>query len=132
MISNMHRNHQMRTSMTNYQFSRMGDKEAEIRSELYFHKMMNQADRFAKFKDPLNRYYLISAFVNLVILHAEAGNIPLKECLNMSKIMERIYAQPESQAILQKDSLLNEYAKWSRRWCETDATINTIRSIRDI
>lgn len=57
MISNMHRSHQMR-------------------SELYFHKMMNQADRFAKFKDPLNRYYLISAFVNLVILHAEAGNIP--------------------------------------------------------
>lgn len=111
MISNMHRNHQMRTSMTNYQFSRMGDKEAEIRSELYFHKMMNQADRFAKFKDPINRYYLISAFVNLVILHAEAGNIPLKECLNMSKTMERIYAQPESQAILQKDSLLNEYAK---------------------
>lgn len=32
MISNMHRNHQMRTSMTNYQFSRMGDKEVEIRS----------------------------------------------------------------------------------------------------
>ena len=29
----------------------------------------------------------------------------------MSKTMERIYAQPESQAILQKDSLLNEYAK---------------------
>ena len=101
------------SGMTNYQFSRMGDKEAKMRSELYFHKMMNQADRFAKFKDPLNRYYLISAFVNLVILHAEAGNIPLKECLNMSKTMERIYAQPESQAILQKDSLLNEYAKWS-------------------
>lgn len=101
------------SGMYNYQFSRMGDKESEIRSELYFHKMMNLSDRFAKFKDPLNRYYLISAFVNLAILHAQAGNISLNECQDLAEGMQRIYASPESQSILKKDSLLNEYAKWS-------------------
>jgi len=101
------------SGMYNFQCSRMGDKDSELRSELYFHKMMNLADRFASFKDPLNRYYLISAFVNLVVLHAQSGNVSLQECQDLANSMKRIYADPASQTVLKGDSLLNEYAKWS-------------------
>lgn len=101
------------SGMYNYQWARMGDKESKLRSELYFHKMMNMADRFASFKDPLNRYYLISAFVNLAILHSESGNISLRECKDMAVKMQKIYDTQEVQQIMQKDSLLNEYSKWS-------------------
>lgn len=101
------------TGMYNFQCSRMGDKDSELRSELYFHKIMNLTDRFPHFKDPLNRYYLISAFVNLAILHAQSGNISLSECREISNNMKKLYSLPENQEVLKKDSLLNEYTKWS-------------------
>lgn len=101
------------SGMANFQISRIGDKDSRLRSELYFHKIMNLADGFASFKDPLNRYYLISAYVNLAILHAQAGDISLKESRELSNSMKKLFAQPETQIVLQKDSLLNEYAKWS-------------------
>lgn len=101
------------SGMYNFQCSRMGDKESEMRSELFFHKIMNLTDRFAEFKDPLNRYYLISAFVNLSLLHAQSGNISLNESLQLEQSMQKLYNMPDNQAVLKKDSLLNEYTKWS-------------------
>lgn len=101
------------SGMAQFQISRMGDKDAEMRSELFFHKLMNMSGQFASFKDPLNRYYLISAFVNLAILHAQSGNISLNECINLVNDMKKMYERPETQKVLQQDSLLNEYAKWS-------------------
>lgn len=101
------------SGMAQFQISRMGDKDAEMRSELYFLKLMSMIEQFNSFKDPLNRYYLISAFVNLVILHAQSGNISLNESLNLVNNMKKMYERPETQEILRQDSLLNEYAKWS-------------------
>ena len=101
------------SGMAQFQISRMGDKDAEMRSELYFLKLMSMSEQFNSFKDPLNRYYLISAFVNLVILHAQSGNISLNESLNLVNNMKKMYERPETQEILRQDSLLNEYAKWS-------------------
>ena len=101
------------SGMYNFQCSRMGDKDSEMRSELFFHKIMNLTDRFSTFKDPLNRYYLISAFINLSILHAQSGNVSLYESHELTKGMQKLYALPDNQEILRKDSLLNEYAKWS-------------------
>lgn len=101
------------TGMYNFQCSRMGDKESEMRSELYFHKIMNLAEQFATFTDPLNRYYLISAFVNLAILHSQSNNVSLKESRELANSMKKLYAKPENQDYFSKDSLLNEYTKWS-------------------
>lgn len=101
------------SGMYNFQCSRMGDKESEMRSELYFHKIMNLTERFASFKDPLNRYYLISAFVNLAVLHAQSNNVSLNESREMANSMKRLYAMSENQSLFKKDSLLNEYTKWS-------------------
>lgn len=99
--------------MYNFQCSRMGDKESELRSELYFHKVMNFSERFSSFTDPLNRYYLISAFVNLVVLHAQSNNVSLNESRQLASSMKKLYALPENQELFKKDSLLNEYTKWS-------------------
>ncbi len=101
------------TGMYNYQCSRMGDKESEMRSELYFHKIMNLAERFDSFKDPLNRYYLISAFVNLAVLHAQSNNVSLNESRELANSMKKLYSIPQNQELFRKDSLLNEYTKWS-------------------
>lgn len=99
--------------MYNFQFSRMGDKESQMRSELYFHKVMNFAERFNTFRDPLNRYYLISSFVNLAVLHSQSSDLSLYECRDLANSMKRLYAQPENQELFRRDSLLNEYTKWS-------------------
>lgn len=99
--------------MYNFQCSRMGDKESELRSELYFHKIMSFADRFDTFSDHLNRYYLISAFVNLVVLHAQSGNVSLNESRELANSMKKLYTLPKNQEIFRKDSLLNEYINWS-------------------
>lgn len=96
-----------------FQCSRMGQKSDELQSEYYCHKVMDSSSRFAKFQDPLNRYYYISAFVNLAILHSQAGNISLRESLDMMENIEKMYMTPEVQNILAQDSLLNEYAEWS-------------------
>lgn len=101
------------TGMYNYQCSRMGDKESKMRSELYFHKIMNLAERFDSFTDPLNRYYLISAYVNLAVLHAQSNSVSLNESRELANSMKKLFAMPENQELLRKDSLLNEYAKWS-------------------
>lgn len=101
------------TGMYNFQCSRMGDKESELRSELYFHKIMNLSERFNTFTDPLNRYYMISAFINLALLHAQSNNISLNESRELSNSMKKLYALPENKEILKSDSLLNAYANWS-------------------
>lgn len=99
--------------MYNYQCSRMGDRSAELRAQSYFEKIMELKDRFSSFRDPLNRYYLISAFVNLTVLHTQSGTVTLNEGSTMASMMRLLYNQPQSQEVLRGDSLLNEYAKWS-------------------
>lgn len=101
------------SGMVNFQCSRMGDKESELRSKLYFLKIMDLSNRFTSFKDPLNRYYFISAFVNLAVLHAQSSNISLNESRQLASSMKALYAVPENQEVFRKDSLLNEYTKWS-------------------
>ena len=103
----------MCTGLYNYQCARMGDKEASLRSELYYHKVMNLSKYFAGFTEPLNRYYFISAYVNLAVLHTQAGNISLSESVELTKHVAKIYSTPEVKEIFAQDSLLNEFAEWS-------------------
>lgn len=99
--------------MYNFQCSRMGDKDAEEQSLYYFKKVMAYSDNFASFKDPLCRFYYISAYVNLALLHAQIGNVSMEESLEMTKDMQKLYSLPKNQEFFESDSLLNEYAKWS-------------------
>lgn len=99
--------------MTHFQASRMGDLDDARKSELYYQKVMNMRDSFAEFTDPLNRYFLISAYINLAVLHSQAGYLPVAESCNLTERMLHIYDQPQSQAVFQQDSLLHEFAQWS-------------------
>ena len=99
--------------MYNFQCSRMGDKKAEQQSLYYFKKVMDYSDNFASFKDPLCRFYYISAYVNLSLLHAQIGNVSMEEGLEMTEDLQRLYSNPKNQEFFERDSLLNEYAKWS-------------------
>lgn len=99
--------------MYHFQCARMGDREAALRSEIAYHKVMNMRNQFANFKDPLNHYYFISDYVNLAIMHTQAGNASLQESLNLTQNIKKIYSTPEVQEIFKADSLLNAYAEWS-------------------
>lgn len=96
-----------------FQTSRMGMKSDELQSEYYSHKVLDMINRFPAFKDPLNRYYYISSFVNLAILHTQSGNMSLRESADLAANAEWLYQQPEVKDIFAKDSLLNAYAEWS-------------------
>lgn len=99
--------------LSNFQMSRMGDKTAEMRSELFFRKVLNLSANFSSFADPLNRYYFIASYINLVVLHTQADNIPLAESMSIARQMQQLYESPEVQQLMQKDSLLNSFAEWS-------------------
>lgn len=99
--------------MYHFQCARMGDREAALRSEIAYHKVMNMRNHFADFKDPLNHYYFISAYVNLAVMHTQAGDASLPESLVLTQNIRKIYATPEVQQIFAKDSLLHEFANWS-------------------
>ena len=103
----------MCTGLYNYQCARMGDKEASLRSELYYHKVLNLSDRFASFSTPINRYYFISAYANLAVLHTQAGNLSLSESLELTKNVKKLFDKPEAKEIFAKDSLLTAFANWS-------------------
>ena len=96
-----------------YQSSRMGEDQASMRSERCYHKVLNMKERFADFKDPLNRYYFIAAYVNLAVLHTQAGNISINGARDITQQVLDVYHKPEIQKIFRRDSLLNAFATWS-------------------
>ncbi len=99
--------------MVQYQAYRMGDTRGEALSELYFHKVLSYADDFSSFKNPLNPYYIISAFINICILHTHFNNVSLSMSRNITNRMEQLYRQPEVKALFKKDKELKEFAEWS-------------------
>ena len=99
--------------MLQYQSSRMGEDQASMRSEKFYHKVFNMKDRFADFKDPLNRYYFIAAYTNLAVLHTMAGNISVNGARDITQQVLDVYNKPEVQEIFQRDNLLSGFAKWS-------------------
>lgn len=103
----------MCAGLCHFQCARMGDREAALRSEIAYHKVINLRDKFSTFKDPLNYYYFIAAYVNLAIMHTQAGNASLQESLNITQNIKKIYDSPEVQTIFAKDSILHEFANWS-------------------
>lgn len=103
----------MCSGLYNYQCARMGDKEARLRSERYYHKVLNLKDQFTHFADPLNRFYFIAAYANLAILHTQAGNISLTESLHLTQSVKKTFNTPEAQQIFRSDSLLTAFATWS-------------------
>lgn len=96
-----------------FQCARMGDKEASLRSEIYYHKVLNMRDQFTTFKDPLNRFYFIGAYVNLAILHTQAGNSTLLATQDLTNSMKRLFNTPKVKEYFRKDSLLSAFADWS-------------------
>ncbi len=103
----------MCSGLYNYQCARMGDKESSLRSETFYHKIINLGDNFSKFKDPINHYYFISAYANLAILHTQAGNISLSESVELTNNVRKLFAKPEAKEIFAKDSILSAYADWA-------------------
>lgn len=93
--------------------SRMGDKESEMRSKDSFQKVWNMNGQFCDFKDPLNRYYLISAYVNLSVLHNQLGNVSINEALEMTRCIKELCQLPQNQALVAQDSLLGAFEEWS-------------------
>lgn len=101
--------------LIHYQCSRIGDKTSAGKSLAYFRKAVAMKDDFATFADPLNRYYFISSFVNLTVLHAQDGSISMKECRELMIAMEQLYGQEEVKRLLDSDHQLKEFAEWSMR-----------------
>lgn len=99
--------------MVQYQAYRMGDTRGEALSELYFHKVLSYADDIATFKNPAIPYYIISAFINICILHTHFNNVSLSMSRNITNRMEQLYRQPEVKALFKKDKELKEFAEWS-------------------
>lgn len=103
----------MCSGLYQYQSSRMGEEQASMRSQKYYNKVLEMKEQFANFKDPLNYYYLIAAYVNLAILHTQAGNISINGAREITQQMLDVYHKPEVQEIFHRDSLLNAFADWS-------------------
>lgn len=99
--------------MVQYQAYRMGDTRGEALSELYFHKVLSYADDIATFKNPAIPYYIISAFINICILHTHFNNVSLSMSRNITNRMEQLYRQPEVKALFKKDKELKDFAEWS-------------------
>lgn len=96
-----------------YQCYRMGEEGADRRSLDFFRQVLQFADRFPHFSNPLDRYYLIGAFVNIVVTHAQSGTISLDECVELAGRMRRLFDSPECQALFGSDPKLAAYAQWS-------------------
>lgn len=101
--------------LVHYQFSRMGDPVARSRSLEYFQKAVDLRNHFAEFQDPLNRYYLISSFVNLCVLHTQNGNVSLGKAIQIHGQMWELFLSPDTRQLLDADPLLDEMAGWSLR-----------------
>lgn len=99
--------------MSKFQNSRIGERDDAKRSAYYYQKILSLQDHFPQFTDPLNRFYFIAAFVNLSTLHTQAGFMSLSEGNRLVESMHSMFAKPEVQTMLQADSLLNEFARWS-------------------
>lgn len=95
-----------------FQCSRMGDAKMAQKALDYFNKVIALKSNFPTFRDPLNRYYLISAFINLSLLYNKSAD-DMRKSQELMNELSRIYAQEASQAVLASDSLLNAYSHWS-------------------
>lgn len=96
-----------------FQSARIGNTADAHKSAFYFMKAYGMRNMFANFTDPLSRYYYISAFVNLCILHAQEMNVTFDESHSFIAETERLFAKPEVQKIFAQDKQLAEYAQWS-------------------
>lgn len=103
----------MCSGLLHYQSSRMGEDQASMRSEKFYRKVLEMKDHFADFKDPLNYYYFIAAYVNMAVLHTQAGNISINGAREITRQVLDVYHKPEVQEIFHRDSLLNAFADWS-------------------
>jgi len=99
--------------MNHYQFSRIGDAESSKTSYDFYRKALDLRDRYASFKDPLSRYYLIASFVNLCILHVQEGNMSIQESRDLLDDMWDRYNDPEIRRIMTLDLDLERFAIWS-------------------
>lgn len=110
--------------------SRMGDKESELQSKSYFKKVWDMNGQFYNFKDPLNRYYLISAYVNLSVLHNQLGNVSINEAMEMTNSINNLYNQPQSKMLMAQDSLLAAFTEWSIDLFHLRSIVNYITSAK--
>lgn len=91
----------------------LGEAGSEQKSLDYYRKVLAFSDKFTEFKNPLNRYYLVSSYANIFVLHSQVGTLSLNESLDLSQQMQNLYEMPESKDILDQDENLKAYTKWS-------------------
>lgn len=100
--------------LVHYQFSRMGDTVARARSLENYQKAVALRSHFATFSDPLNRYYILSSFVNLCVLHTQNGYVPLDEAISIHRQMKELIEHPNVRRLFDADPQLEEMAVWSQ------------------
>lgn len=96
-----------------YQISRMGEKAESQLSEQYYRKILDMSSYFARFTDPLNRYYFLSAVVNLTVMHTQDRNIELEDSYRIINRIRTLYQQPEVLKLLHDDKNLEGFAQWT-------------------
>ena len=95
-----------------YQCYRMGESGSEKKSLDYFRKALEFSNDFARFENPLNRYYLLLAYLDIIVLHTQRGTISMEESLELAGKMQSVLDKPESRKILDQDKKLAELADW--------------------
>lgn len=96
-----------------YQSSRMGQIADALRSVSFYQKVLSYRNYFAAFSDPLNRYYLISALVNLTIMQMQEHYVSLEDSYDLISDMQEIYDNEETKSIFAQDQNLQGFAVWS-------------------
>lgn len=103
------------SGLVHYQCTRIGDNADAEKSLAAFRRAMGLKNRFAWFKNPFNRYYFISAFVNICVLHAQDGNVSMEESRRLLSQMQSLFATPEVKRLFAEDPQLKDFAGWAVR-----------------
>ena len=94
--------------------ARMGLLQDYNESVEYYRKAIELGERyFSSFKDINNCYYFCASFINLSVLHAEAGRISLDESRKLRSRFFEFCKRPENKAVIDNDNRLREFCDWT-------------------
>lgn len=94
--------------------ARMGLLKDYNESVEYYRKAIELGERyFSSFKNINNCFYYCASFINLSVLHTEAGRISLEESRKMRSRFIEFCKRPENKAVLDSDDWLREFCDWT-------------------
>ena len=94
--------------------ARMGMLDDYNESVEYYRKAIELGERyFSSFKNINNCFYYCASFINLSVLHTEAGRISLDESRKMRSKFFEFCKRPENKAVIDSDFWLREFCDWT-------------------